>query len=233
MTISLGSTAVTGMTLGSTPITGVYLGGTKLWPVASPSGVSVVQAIGINGNGSKSSTFNAAAGWAAPKAGNLLVSMLVVSSSGATVPSGWTPRLTTQSGTRSVYVYDRIADGTESSVTFGAFGAQLLEITGAAASPYVGPVQKAFASGSTYVLGPLTPTAPNCLAIGVAAWNISTQYGFSADAGWSLVTEGENLSFNSAMAYRVLDASMAPVQVSISGARDVSGGSTFLLIKPA
>lgn len=217
--------------VGAANAVAVYAGGAKVWPVAA-AGVSVVQAIGANGGGTKSVTFNAAAGWVAPQAGNLLVAFITVSSSGATKPANFTWLLNSAATTRREWVAYRIADGTESSVAFGAFGAHLLEISGENASPFAGTLEQAFASSTTFTLGPLTPTVGNCLAIGAAAWNVSNQSGFSADAGWTLVTEGVGASFSSALAYRALDASLAPAQVSIAAKLDVNGGGSFLLIKP-
>lgn len=200
---------------------------------AASAGVSVVQAIGVNGAGTKSVTFNAAAGWATPKAGNLLVAFITVSSSGATKPANFTWLLNTAATTRREWVAYRIADGTESSVNFGAFGAHLVEIAGENASPFAGTLEQAFSSSKSFTLGPLTPTVGNCLAIGAAAWNVSNQSGFSADAGWTLVAQGAGVTFSSALAYKVLDASLSAAQVTISATLDVNGGGSFLLINPA
>lgn len=202
-------------------------------PTAAPSsGLSVVQARAVNGNGSKSSVFNTGAGWATPTAGNMLIAVPVASSSGITVPSGWTGRLTSTSAARNMPVYWRISDGTESSITIGAFGSHLLEVKGQASSPFNDAIQETFSSTFTFIAGPLTPTVPNCLAIGCAAWNITNQNSFTTDVDWTLVTEGENKSFSSALAYRILDSSLDPAQVTISGAVQNSGGGSFILINP-
>lgn len=229
-----GGAALTNLAIGSQQVKSVWLGGTLIWtPAAPPAGLTVKQARGINGGGTKSVVFNAAAGWATPTAGNLLIAFCTVSSSGATLPSGFTWLLNTAASTRREWVAYRWATGTESSVTLGAFGAHLLEIAGANASPFAGTLEETFASATTFDVGPLTPTYPNCLAIGAAAWNISNQTGFSADAGWTLVAEGAGMTFSSALAYKLLDASLAPAQVSISANTSQAGGGSFLLVRPA
>lgn len=238
-TVTLGGTPTTAQTYTFTPVatdanSQVATGAEQTVVVSAASAdITPVQVIGLKGDGSKSVTWDASKGWVAPKPGNLLIAMGIASSSGATKPAGFTDLLTTGASQRAVLVWYKVATGSESSVTMGAFAGQLMEISGAAIPSATNGAQYNYASSKTYVMGPLTPPVASCLAIGCAAWNISSQTGFTTDAGWALEVEGEGATFSSALAYKLLDASLAPVQVAITANSSVAGGASFLLVKPA
>lgn len=220
-----------GFKIGAADAVALYAGASKLWPAASAD-ITPVQVIGLNGGGTKSVVFNASKGWSAPKPGNLLIAVAIASSSGVTKPAGFTDLLPAGASARTVAVWYKVATGSETSVTIGAFGGWLLEVP-TTATPVAGDaMQQSYATSAfTFNLGPLTPSVGKCLAIGAAAWNISNQGGWTTDAGWTLVTEGDGISFGSALVFKVLDASLTPAQVSITGTKANVGGAAFLLIK--
>jgi hypothetical protein len=205
-------------------------------PAAAGIAPTVAQAIAIH-SGTKSASISSADGWATPAAGSLLLIGLVRSSSGVTKPTGWSDALTANPGiNRNIDWYWKQAAGTESVVSFGAFGAALLEISGADTTAPIHAAAGMAISGNGASLPTLTPTVPNTLAIGAATWNVSVDgTGAAASSGWTIcATVDADVTFNPFVAAEPQDGSLAAVSGSISAAQSSlpDGETTLILIKP-
>lgn len=203
---------------------------------AAGAAPSIAQAIAIHSS-TKSASISSADGWAAPANGSLLLIGLVRSGSGVTKPTGWNDALTTNPGTnRNIDWYWKKAGGTESAVSFGAFGAALLEIEGADTTAPIHAAAGSAISGNGAPFPTLTPTIPNTLAIGAVTWNVSVDgTGATASSGWTIcATVDADVTFNPFVAAEPQDGSLAAVSGSISAVQSSmpDGETTLILIKP-
>ena len=203
---------------------------------AAATAPTVAQAIAIH-SGTKAASISSTDGWNTPAADSLLLIGLVRSSSGVTKPSGWNDALVANPGTnRNIDWYWKKSVGTESTVSFSAFGAALLEIPDADTT---NPIHLAAAQAMTgaLVFPGLTPTIPNTLAIGAGTWNTSVGASqIAVSSGWTLAAAvAASVTFNPFVATQAQGASLSPVSgnVSWTAGGGPDGAATLLLIKPA
>jgi len=206
-------------------------------PAAAATAPTVAQAIAIH-SVTKAASISSADGWNTPAADSLLLIGLVRSGSGITKPTNWNDALTVNPGTnRNIDWYWKKADGTESTVSFGAFGAALLEIAGADTMAPIHAAAGIAVSGNGAPFPTLTPTIANTLAIGAVTWNTTVDgTGATASSGWTVVaTVDSAVTFNPFVAAQAQDDSLAAVNGSISASQPSvpDGETTLILIKPA
>ena len=158
----------------------------------------IVQAVSVYEALAATITADSGDGWVAPEAGHYLVAWHNARSGTANTfntPTGWTahPNGTVDSGFDRAAMYYKVADGTETAVTFALSGGTqhaltVIELDGALT---LDASAEATGTGASFGTGSVTPTGgvPGII-VGGLTWRLSdTNYTTTPGAGWTEIVD--------------------------------------------